>query len=704
MKTASADPGIPSTLKRMEREMKARFERNLRFVGHLDPDVHQRFASYRPRRLRLELDPVHGPVLKTTPSGVAVYPDGPLDYAAKKVEAFLESPAVRVYRPARTEYMKVEEEAHGPRVNQVVEMLAADETGPAAPPRFEGFVNTLFVLGLGLGYDLDLLLERADVHHLCIVEPDPDVFFAALHTVDFPALVERFARPGYSLEFILERDAWTTCAQVASWFMQIGAANAVQPFVFKHRGGGEMDHMEALLHRVALPNCTSFLGYFDDERVGLAQTLENVAAGIPLLTRPRDSSGDTQAPADADQAENPEQPPVFVVANGPSLDDHMTFLREHRERAVVISCGTALGSLVSGGIVPDIHVETERVRVSSDWIQAATTPEQRAEITFIALNTIHPEVFGLFPRRAMANRPHDLGAAWIDSHLPEGEASLYIRSPGPTVGNCGVSVAAALGFRDIVTFGLDLAYPSGAQHHSRYSLHYRMSDDDHSELGVHGADHPDNVPVPGNFGGEVLSSPMFVDAAERVGHLVRVTPGLRVRNASRGIRIPRTEPCTIADLEPGPPVDGKAVVKHAVDRHLADRPLQPATPAERRRILTAIAELASTLRSTLDREVASPEEGMLLLLLTHMQLLATGADPSRVEAALILRGSLAQFSLLMARALHRPGPRGEAVAGFAACREVFFDFLADVTRRTLTSDFWAVDDRHHDIEARVARA
>lgn len=41
----------------------------------------------------------------------------------------------------------------------------------------------MFMLGVGLGYQLGLFLEARHIRHPCLIEPEIDVFQASCHTI-----------------------------------------------------------------------------------------------------------------------------------------------------------------------------------------------------------------------------------------------------------------------------------------------------------------------------------------------------------------------------------------------------------------------------------------------------------------------------------------------------------------------------------------
>ncbi|MFL9598655.1 6-hydroxymethylpterin diphosphokinase MptE-like protein, partial [Aeromonas veronii] len=87
-------------------------------------------------------------------------------------------------------------------------------------------------------------------------------------------------------------------------------------------------------------------GFFDDNIYALAHSHTHLQDGIPFLKRWRNSS-------------TFEQVPVFVVGNGPSLDQSIEFIRQHQQQAIIIACGTAVSALYKTGIKPDIYVAVE---------------------------------------------------------------------------------------------------------------------------------------------------------------------------------------------------------------------------------------------------------------------------------------------------------------------------------------------------------
>ena len=142
------------------------------------------------------------------------------------------------------------------------------------------------------------------------------------------------------------------------------------------------------------------IGFFDDERVSLSHTAHNLKNNIKLF-KPYPNTK--------------KMPPAFIVGNGPSLDELLPMIKQHKDDAVIFSCGTTLGSLYKAGIKPDFHVEMERVAWVEDWILAGTDEEFRKDIIGLGLNTLHPDSLAMFERSGFAKKPNDLGTVAMDS-------------------------------------------------------------------------------------------------------------------------------------------------------------------------------------------------------------------------------------------------------------------------------------------------
>ncbi|MEA3314429.1 MAG: 6-hydroxymethylpterin diphosphokinase MptE-like protein, partial [Campylobacterota bacterium] len=160
---------------------------------------------------------------------------------------------------------------------------------------------------------------------------------------------------------------------------------------------------------------------------------------------------------------------VFVIGNGPSLDNYIKIIKKYRDNAIVIASGTAINSLYNYNIVADIYVAIERTITVYDSI-SDLPKDYLDKITIIGMNTIHPRLFTQFNKKFMFLKSQDTGTDFINN-------SKYkiLNHSNPTVTNGALSLAISLGFKNICLFGIDFGYKDSKNHHSKNSIYLDKS-------------------------------------------------------------------------------------------------------------------------------------------------------------------------------------------------------------------------------------
>lgn len=671
-------------------ELEERFQRNMALFQAVMPEAYHRFAHHRPERIGLVLDGEGEPLLVNSLLGdTPVYAQPPRPFCRAQVARFRREPKHFRCHNRTTSVVDEENNAHIANSNRLVRLLLEhprDEVDGLPP-----VVDFLLVLGLGLGYPVEELLKEHDLRHMCIVEPEADIFYASLHTLEWGPILEHFAGPGRSLELIVAEEPAACEAQLEAYLTWIGGYHVFRPFIFEHLVSEKLAAAFRGFFDRLMPKLTGQLGYFDDERVGLAHTVANHAAGVPFM---KGHASDIGTVLDK---------PAFVVANGPSLDAALDFLREHRDQAVLFSCGTALGSLRKAGLKPDFHVEMERSRPVLEWLSASTDAEYREDITLLALNTVHPQVMSLFPSHGMAMKPNDLGVEYLKGYMEPGARVASLPWCNPTVANAALSFATALGFRDVTLFGLDLGFPAGEQHHSRLSAHYDVKENQRHTLGLYRHDDGHNITAPGNFGGEVVSTPTYRNARVAVEQILTSTPGVRCANASRGVRIQGAHPLDVTEADVTTErFDTRAYAQALFRRYFTRKGIAPARVEEARVVFDATGPALAELEQRARGAVSSRAEGMALLARVHGVVVDLEEAGSRHVAAL-LRGSVTMFCFLLAQALHQVRDEDACVDLFQHGRAHFLAFLAHAGH-IAAGDVLAPDERTRNLAAKWEKA
>lgn len=442
------------------------------------------------------------------------------------------------------------------------------------------------IFGVGYGWDIEQIVNNYEIRHLIIIEPDARNLNLSLFFLDYISLYDRFmARGGKYMTFLTydpksakeeekdkvddeaseEQEAPTE--EKAKFIAERNRAlagdlrQAIRVFwpPYMARGAAlhfndyRSDDVKEIWNALGQEFFLLYMGwgFFDDEILSLLHTTQNLDAKYPLCTKLAKKL--------------PEDSVAFVIGSGPSLDELLPIIEEHKDRAVIISCGTALTVLARKGIKPDFHVEIERTDLTYEFMADPKHKEFVKDIPLLMIPAIPPGVFELTNRPLMLLKFVDAGTQLtdIDNTFPR-------FSTGPTVTNCGTDFCVRMGIKKVYLMGVDVGYPAEGPHHSTLSHYY---DEEHASENLADAVKQTEAacairkPVPGNFGDEVHSTDIFIQARDLISYSVlQFHKQSTVYNMNRGAAIRGTEPLRPKDFH----LDSKPESKQATVEALLD--------------------------------------------------------------------------------------------------------------------------------------
>ena len=148
---------------------------------------------------------------------------------------------------------------------------------------------------------------------------------------------------------------------------------------------------------------------------------------------------------------------VFVIATGPSLEQHFDTLRTVREQArrpLFICVDTAYRPLVEHGIKPDVVVTIDQ-RISTRHLPSDAT----SDITLVYMPMVDPMVLGGWQgKRYVA---YSASPVYKDMRQQLPKAQLFV---GGSVIHPAVDLAVHMGSSQITLFGADFAFPNDKTH------------------------------------------------------------------------------------------------------------------------------------------------------------------------------------------------------------------------------------------------
>ena len=507
--------------------LQRQFERNLAALQEFMPELHERFKGYRPSRsLEFFTDESGCLNLRYGDSGEALYPfTDPKSWCDLQIEralqdAKIELPEISVVPDPLGQiacrYKEEIQDITGTAENLEVKALPA------------GLIPNCLFYGVGLGYALGSLYERIEVAHLILIEPDPDLFFASLHTFDWDPLLHFLKGNGSFIKVIVSADPHEIYWELREYYRVQGNFLSTTRCEIVHDLSKQVVDLVLAVNR-EYPKLYSGLGFFDDLLFGMSHGFAAVRHKCGFVR---------ETPLPSDLAATP----VFVIANGPSLDEDLDFIRANQDKALIIACGTALDTLYHCGIQPDFYACTERVPDIAETVAAIPDKDFLGRIVLLASEVVHPRVAAQFKHTMFFIKDGE-----IFDVLLSAEALKRLSFMNPLVGNLGLSAVLTLGFKELVLLGLDCGIKQGTdKHHSTGSQFYygkSAAIPFKQNLSLDSTVH-------GNFGGYCESARVYMVGILNLEAAIRAAgDGVRCLNASDGARIEGAQPKHSADID-----------------------------------------------------------------------------------------------------------------------------------------------------------
>jgi hypothetical protein len=296
--------------------------------------------------------------------------------------------------------------------------------------------SAVVLLGFGLGYGAEAARRRHPRVPLLIVEPDADLFRAALSSralsgllTDQNVRIHVGARPE-SLPALLETMPLSRPA-----FLRLRSVWEKNPAPYR---AAEEVVQSWLLRKDINVNTLSRFG-----RLWVRNLTRNVGRFLscPGVARLDDAF---------------EGIPSLVVAGGPSFDEIAPRLPALAERLLIVCVNTSLRPCLSAGVQPDFAVVVDPQYWASRYLDWTTTWQG----ILIAEPSTHPRVF----------RSSGAGVFLCSSLFPLGEtleSAAGIKGKlgaGGSVATSAWDLARLLGTRPIFAAGLDLGFPGMRTH------------------------------------------------------------------------------------------------------------------------------------------------------------------------------------------------------------------------------------------------
>lgn len=503
--------------------LSATFSLNMAALKVEMPDIYQFYKNYTPKNVHLIFD--KDGFLNLTSNDELVYQGNPLLESHKQVEKFVSDPNHLRYQLSRDGSKFYEHE----KVMEKIIKKREESVGAVSKYKLKENEQIDFIafMGSGLGYHLENLFENYPIRSALIFEPNPDVFYATLHNIDLRKLSNNCNSNGGKLTFKIGGNSEAFVNEVSSIFGRQGYFNISHMYLYRHYLSEDTTNAFKMVHDLAYRYVAGW-GFCEDEVIGISHTLTNISANkYPTIL--------------ATAKQKKRSLPVFIIGNGPSLDQSFDYLKANQDNAIIVSSGSALKPLLKNSVIPDIHIEQERPASLYQWIKKIGYEATLKKMDLICLNTVYPGILDLFKQAHIILKPRDAGTAFIQEFISDKFSEVY--NCNPTVTNAAVAAMVDIGFTNLYLFGLDYGFSSEEHHHSKDSLYYQ----DNKELNLMSL--KDTFEVKGNFRDKVFTTKIFDRSRMSLEMLLEQNRDIHCTNTSHGAKIGLTDSCEIENLK-----------------------------------------------------------------------------------------------------------------------------------------------------------
>ncbi|WP_337841118.1 6-hydroxymethylpterin diphosphokinase MptE-like protein [Rheinheimera sp.] len=505
-----------------------RFQSNLAAFEKYQPNVAESIKKYQPEP-DFKLYVTRSGEGNFIPRGskFPLYSDSPTEQASEQVQKYSDKATfgrMGLYKSAG-KAPESDPRIHISYMYKLMKLIAGCEGRPSAAriTTLPDEYPSCLIFGIGLGYHLPILLNRCRFDYVFVCEPDFELFYASLFCIDWSSLLENIDSQNAAFILHVGIPYKKFFNEIQSSASQIGAFSIINSFCYQHYPSKEINQQIKTFFEQFYRFQNGF-GFFDDALNGFAHMALNLESKAQFLR--------------ANVKNSIQSMPVFIVANGPSLDESLDFIKENQHKAVIIAAGTGLQTLLKVGVVPDFHVLVERPRSVYEILRQTTTAEQLSQLNLLSVEVVYPDTVDCYK--------------WVGLGLKGPEASTYflkilalrhginlqvLRNAGPLVTNTALAFATTFGFKEIYLFGVDNGTPESlSSTHSKLSIY-----NDSRYAGKYKPNVGSNMSLPGNLGGNVKTSSLLaisklgaddlVSNYQKHGQVYNVGHGAKIDNA-----------------------------------------------------------------------------------------------------------------------------------------------------------------------------
>lgn len=380
------------------------------------------------------------------------------------------------------------------------------------------YLPLLRVYGIGLGHHLTKLIQTRNISLISIYEPEKDLFYTSLFVIPWHLIFKYFQLPNKRLNLVIGSSHEEAIEKNSTFYLNQFLPTVTGSYRYKHIASPEIEKLiNKEQHAEAILKEKFDAGWYEDQRSGLYLAARNIRKRNKVYTGRSVNNGFR----------------AFIIGSGPSLNEAIEYIKIHKDDALIFSCGTAISPLLSNGIIPDFEIVQER-----NWhipqYESLHAPDEVSRIALLKLNVVSTQIDHHYKDVFVVQKYNDPGTSLLDENY------AITTAVNPTVTNAGVSIAAALGAKEVYLFGVDYGAPVDSEKmHASNTVYDKEDDSVRSKT---------EFELPGNFGERILTDRILSWSKETTEGKIAEYPKIKWINVGEGALINGTTPSRIEDL------------------------------------------------------------------------------------------------------------------------------------------------------------
>ncbi|MCY6370414.1 motility associated factor glycosyltransferase family protein [Clostridium ganghwense] len=312
--------------------------------------------------------------------------------------------------------------------------------------------DTILVIGLGLGYYLDNLIEKYSNKKLIIIEPNLEIFIKLLEVNDIGDYLK-----SENIVFIVGKEAYIVRRLISEYFSQnkIKRVYTAEMSIYRKINEEYIEELYEEIHK----GLSMLMGNIATEAAFAQMWLNNAIRNfeyikdIPNVSVTKDKFKDI---------------PVVIVSAGPSLDKNVHYLKTIYNKALIIAVGSAVNILEKKGITPHIIMGLDGQEMEAKLFQNLKNHKS----IFVYGASVHYKAVQDYKGLKMCLvLKSDL--TMIELYKKLG-IDIDTFSTGPSVSNVALVLAHYLQASNILIIGQDLAYTNDNRYAEGGILNYNI--------------------------------------------------------------------------------------------------------------------------------------------------------------------------------------------------------------------------------------